>query len=88
MLSHKLAEASPFRAGSITRVPYEEIRDFGGSHTTPVGSTVVTNHGEFSDTTSANTGEIAGLFAVSDDCRARCNFRSSSAADPPRIPRE
>ena len=72
------------------RVPYEEIRDFGGSHTTPVGSTIVTNlGGAFSaDRTPSDAREIAGLFAVSGDCRARCNFRSSSAADDPRIPRK
>ena len=71
-------------------VLYEKIRDFGGGHITPIGSTIITNlDGAFSaDTTSSGTRKVPGFFAVSGSCRTRCDFRSPSATDHSRITRE
>jgi hypothetical protein len=66
---------------------YEEIRYCGGSHTTPVSGSVVTNlDGAFSaDRTLSDTHKAAEFFAVSSNYRACCDFRASSAADYSRI---
>lgn len=75
---------------SVYGVLYEEIRDFGGGHITSIGSTIITNlDGAFSaDTVSSSTHKVPGFFAVSSSYRARCDFRSSSAASHSRVTRK
>lgn len=67
--------------------PYEEIRYFRGSYTTPVGSAIVANlDGALSaDTTLPGPHKVSELFAVSGSARARRNLCSSSAAGYPRV---
>ena len=72
------------------RAIYEEIRNFGKCDNTSVGSVIVTDLGGIfsGNTIPADVVKSAEFFAVSNNHRACCNFRSPTATDYPRVSRK